>query len=301
MPGRNDFSVRFMRRHAVKRSNAVSWHRFVRCLRTMKEHADYGVFCAEQAHFHYGDPFTRRDLIYFWLRGASEGFMSYLQDTEDSIDSLIATAEKAVRLRQRSVTRAERNLAWAEESLAELLNRKDLLLIRSWGREPNWQAIFDISDPTPAMYEYQQYWIAKKGLTKSGMLNCETDQAVFSVGFKTTTAAELAKNIAMVEFAMQYIRASKDNEKTTMIYNVPVNECCYSFVFNTETKLYGIRFNCQRCNLKIAVVASTAGLCVIPAKLLTTAVQHSAIVNLNFIRLRRRVITSAVPDLSQTE
>jgi hypothetical protein len=63
----------------------------------------------------------------------------------------------------------------------------------------------------------------------------------------------------------------------------------------------GVRFNCQRCNLKIAVVASTAGLCVIPAKLLTTAVQHSAIVNLNFIRLRRRVITSAVPDLSQTE
>ncbi len=28
--------------------------------------------------------------------------MSYLQDTEDSIDSLIAAAEKAVRLRQRS-------------------------------------------------------------------------------------------------------------------------------------------------------------------------------------------------------
>ncbi|QAB32005.1 hypothetical protein [Pantoea ananatis] len=166
--------------------------------------------------------------------------MSYLQDTEDSIDSLIIAAEKTVRLRQRSVTRAERNLELAEATLAELNNRKDVLLIRSWGRKPDWQAIFDISDPTPAMYEYQQYWIAKKGLTKSGMLNCETDQAVFSVGFKTTTAAELAKNIAMVEFAMQYIRASKDNEKTMMIYNVPVNECCYSFVFNTETKLYGI-------------------------------------------------------------
>ncbi|MDI6539103.1 hypothetical protein QMA77_19460 [Pantoea ananatis] len=82
--------------------------------------------------------------------------MSYLQDTGDSIDSLIAAAEKAVRLRQRLVTRAERNLALAEATLSELLNRKDVLLIRSWGREPNWQAIFDISDPTPAMYEYQE-------------------------------------------------------------------------------------------------------------------------------------------------
>ncbi|WP_246871669.1 hypothetical protein [Pantoea ananatis] len=206
----------------------------------MKEHADYGVFCAEQAHFHYGDPFTRRDLIYYWLRGASEGFMTYLQDTKDSIDSLIATAEKAVRLRQRSVTRAERNLAWAEESLADLLNRKDLLLIRSWGREPNWQAIFDISDPTSAMYEYQEYWISQKGLIKSGMRHCETNQAVFSVGFETTTTAELAKNIAMVEFVMQYIRAGENNEKLMSIHNLPTKECSYSFIYNTHTNLYGI-------------------------------------------------------------
>jgi len=76
----------------------------------MKEHADYEVFCAEQAHFHYGNPFTRRDIIYYWLRGASGGFMSYLQDTEDSIDSLIIAADKTVRLRQHSVIRAERHL-----------------------------------------------------------------------------------------------------------------------------------------------------------------------------------------------
>jgi len=39
----------------------------------MKEHADYEVFCAEEAHVHYGDPFTKRDFIYYWLRGASGG------------------------------------------------------------------------------------------------------------------------------------------------------------------------------------------------------------------------------------
>lgn len=206
----------------------------------MKEHADYKVFGAEQAHFHYGDPFTKRDFIYYWLRGASGGFMTYLQDTKDSIDSLIAAAEKAVRLRQRSVTRAERNLAWAEESLAELLNRKDLLLIRSWGREPNWQAIFDISDPSPSMYEYQEYWISQKGLIKSGMRHCETNQVVFSVGFETTTTAELAKNIAMVEFVMQYIRASESNEKLMSIHNLPTKECSYSFIYNTHTNFYGI-------------------------------------------------------------
>jgi|GEM_PF-1379672 len=206
----------------------------------MKEHADYGVFCAEQAHVHYGDPFTRRDLIYYWLRGASEGFMNYLQDTEDSIDSLIIAAEKTVRLRQRSVTRAERNLELAEATLAELNNRKDVLLIRSWGGKPDWQAIFDISDPTPAMYEYQECWISQKGLIKSGMRHCETNQAVFSVGFETTTTTELAKNIAMVEFVMQYIRAGENNEKLMSIYNLPTKECCYSFVYNTHTNLYGI-------------------------------------------------------------
>jgi len=206
----------------------------------MKEHADHEVFGAEQAHIHYGDPFTKRDFIYYWLRGASGGFMTYLQDTKDSIDSLIAAAEKAVRLRQRSVTRAERNLAWAEESLAELLNRKDLLLIRSWGREPNWQAIFDISDPSPSMYEYQEYWISQKGLIKSGMRHCETNQVVFSVGFETTTTAELAQNIAMVEFVMQYIRAGESNEKLMSIHNLPTKDCSYSFIYNTHTNLYGI-------------------------------------------------------------
>lgn len=166
--------------------------------------------------------------------------MSYLQDTEDSIDSLIAAAEKAVRLRQRSVTRAERNLELAEATLSELLNRKDVLLIRSWGREPNWQAIFDISDPSPSMYEYQEYWISQKGLIKSGMRHCETNQVVFSVGFETTTTAELAKNIAMVEFVMQYIRAGESNEKLMSIHNLPTKECSYSFIYNTPKNFYGI-------------------------------------------------------------
>lgn len=53
-----------MQQHAVKSSNAVSRHRIVRCLRTMKEHADYEVFCAEEAHVNYDDPFTKRDFIY---------------------------------------------------------------------------------------------------------------------------------------------------------------------------------------------------------------------------------------------
>ncbi|MGG6107191.1 hypothetical protein [Pantoea allii] len=206
----------------------------------MKEHADYGVFCAEQAHFHYGDPFTRRDLIYYWLRGASGGFMAYLQSKINLLDSEIEAAEKTVERRERSVKRAQRNLEQAEYQLSELYNQRDLLEIKSWGDEPNWQAIFDISDPTPAMYEYQQYWIEKKGLIKSGMRHCETNQIVFSVGFETTTAAELADNIAMVKFVMQHIKASIRNEKSMSLFNVPENDCCYSFIYNTHTNLYGI-------------------------------------------------------------
>jgi len=245
MHGRSDFSVRFMREHAVKRSKAVSRHRIVRCLRAMKEHADYEVFCAEQAHFHYGEPFTRRDVIHYWLRGALGWCMKYVQNKIDLVDSEILdsdieAAENTLKRRERSVKRAERNLEQAECQLSELYNQRDITLILSWGDEPNWQAIFDISDPTPAMYEYQEYWIGQKGLIKSGMRHCETNQVVFSVGFETTTTAELAKNIAMVEFVMQYIRAGENNEKLMSIYNPPTKECCYSFVYNTHTNLYGI-------------------------------------------------------------
>ncbi|UYK96254.1 hypothetical protein [Pantoea stewartii] len=171
--------------------------------------------------------------------------MKYVQnkiDLQNSkiLDADIEAAENTVKRRERSLKRAERNLEQAECQLSELYNQRDILVIKSWGDEPNWQAIFDISNPTPAMYEYQQYWIAKKGLIKSGMLHCETNQTVFSVGFKTTTAAELASKIAMVEFLMTYIRTSKRNEKSMLIYNVSADECCHSFVFNTKTKLYGI-------------------------------------------------------------
>ncbi len=171
--------------------------------------------------------------------------MKYVQNKIDllnseRLDADIEAAENTVKRRERSVKRAKRNLEQAECQLSELYNQRDILVIKSWGDEPNWQTIFDISNPTPAMYEYQEYWIEKKGLTKSGMLQCDTNQIVFSVGFKTTTAAELANNIAMVKFVMQYIRPSKRNEKAMIIYNVPADECCHSFIFNTETNLYGI-------------------------------------------------------------
>ncbi|WP_288429346.1 hypothetical protein [uncultured Pantoea sp.] len=211
----------------------------------MKEHADYGVFCAKHAHSHYGEPFTIRDVIHYWLRGALGWCMKYVQNKIDLVDSEILdseieAAENTVKRRERSVKRAERNLEQAEYQLSELYHQRDITLILSWGDEPNWQAIFDISDPTPAMYEYQKYWISQKGLIKSGMRHCETNQVVFSVGFETTTTAELAKNIAMVEFVMQYIIAGENNEKLMSIYNLPTKECCYSFIYNTHTNLYGI-------------------------------------------------------------
>jgi len=65
----------------------VSWHRIVRCIRTMKEHADYEVFCAEHAHSHYGKPFTVHDHIYYWLRGDTGGFMECLLSTINLLDS----------------------------------------------------------------------------------------------------------------------------------------------------------------------------------------------------------------------
>ncbi|MGG6108187.1 hypothetical protein [Pantoea sp. Fr+CA_20] len=171
--------------------------------------------------------------------------MKYVQNKIDllnseRLDADIEAAENTVKRRERSVKRAKRNLEQAECQLSELYNQRDILVIKSWGDEPNWQAIFDISNPTPAMYEYQEYWIGQKGLIKSGMRNCETNQVVFSVGFETTTSAELAKNIAMVEFVMQYIRAGESNEKLMSIHNLPTKECSYSFIYNTHKNFYGI-------------------------------------------------------------
>ena len=103
--------------------------------------------------------------------------MKYVQNKIDllnseRLDADIEAAENTVKRRERSVKRAKRNLEQAECQLSELYNQRDILVIKSWGDEPNWQTIFDISNPTPAMYEYQEYWIEKKGLTKSGMLQC---------------------------------------------------------------------------------------------------------------------------------
>lgn len=91
----------------MESSNAVSRHRIVRCLRAMKEHADYEVFCAEQAHFHYGDPFTRRDVIYYWLRGTSGGSVKYFQDKICSIYSLLKAINKTFKKPQISLKLAK--------------------------------------------------------------------------------------------------------------------------------------------------------------------------------------------------
>ena len=166
--------------------------------------------------------------------------MIHLQTQLDAIRERIAEAKDIVTRRERSVKRAERNLEIAEDNLAELQNERDELLIASWGDKPNWQVIFDLVDPSPAMYEYKEKWVREKGLHSTGMYNCQTNQGAFSVGFTTTSVHELNQNIRMVEFVMQYLRADRKNEKTMIVYNVPTDNCCYNFVFNTGTGKYGI-------------------------------------------------------------
>ena len=166
--------------------------------------------------------------------------MKPLQTQLDAIRARIADASDILTRRERSVKRAERNLEIAEYDLAELENERDKLLIASWGDKPNWQAIFDLVNASPAMYEYKQKWVKEKGLHSTGMYNCETNQGGFSVGFTTTTEVELNQNISMVEFVMQYLRTNRKNEKTMIVYNVPTEDCCHNFVLNTKTGKYGI-------------------------------------------------------------
>jgi len=166
--------------------------------------------------------------------------MVQLKTQLNAIHERIADAQDIVKRRERSVKRAERNLEIAEDNLAQLQNERDELLIASWGDIPNWQVIFDLINPSPTMYEYKEKWIREKGLHAVGMNNCNTNQVAFSVGFTTTSEHELHQNIRMVEFVMQYLRADRNNEKVMIIYNVPTDNCCHNFVFNTETGKYGI-------------------------------------------------------------
>ncbi|MEH5573111.1 hypothetical protein PO590_13640 [Raoultella ornithinolytica] len=178
--------------------------------------------------------------------------MIHLQTQLDAIRERIAEAKDIVTRRERSVKRAERNLEIAEDNLAELQNERDELLIASWGDKPNWQVIFDLVDPSPAMYEYKEKWVREKGLHSTGMYNCHTNQGAFSVGFTTTSVHELNQNIRMVEFVMQYLRADRKNEKTMIVYNVPTDNCCYNFVFNTGTGKYGITTDSFMCRSSIS-------------------------------------------------
>ena len=166
--------------------------------------------------------------------------MVQLQTQLNAIHERIAEAQNIVARRERSVKRAERNLEIAEDNLAQLQNERDELLIASWGDIPNWQVIFDLVNPSPAMYEYKEKWVREKGLHAGGMYNCHTNQGAFSGGFTTTSEHELYQNIRMVEFVMQYLRTDHNNEKTMIVYNVPTDNCCHNFVFNTGTGKYGI-------------------------------------------------------------
>ena len=166
--------------------------------------------------------------------------MVQLQTQLNAIHERISDAQNIVARRERSVKRAERNLEIAEDNLAQLQNERDELLIASWGDIPNWQVIFDLVNPSPAMYEYKEKWIREKGLHAGGMYNCHTNQGAFSVGFTTTSEHELHQNIRMVEFVMQHLRADRNNEKVMSVYNVPTDNYCHNFVFNTETGKYGI-------------------------------------------------------------
>lgn len=177
--------------------------------------------------------------------------MITLQTQLDTIQERIANAQDIVARRERSVNRAERNLEIAEDNLAELQNERDKLLIASWGDKPNWQVIFDLVDPSQAMYEYKEKWIRKKGLHAAGMYNCDTNQGAFAVGFSTTSEYELNKNVRMVEFVMQYLRADRNNDKTMIVYNVPTDDCCFNFVFNTVTRKYAVTTDSYMCRRSI--------------------------------------------------
>ena len=106
-------------------------------------------------------------------------------------------------------------------------------------------------NPSAAMYEYKEKWLGEKGLHAAGMYNCNTNQGAFSVGFTTNSEHELHQNIRMVEFVMQYLRADRNNEKVMIVYNVPTDNCCYDFVFNTATGQYGITTDSFMCRSSI--------------------------------------------------
>jgi hypothetical protein len=96
--------------------------------------------------------------------------MVQLQTQLNAIHERIAEAQNIVARRERSVKRAERNLEIAEDNLAQLQNERDELLIASWGDIPNWQVIFDLVNPSPAMYEYKEKWVRKKAFTRAGCI-----------------------------------------------------------------------------------------------------------------------------------
>lgn len=60
----------------------------------------------------------------------------------------------------------------------------------------------------------------------------------------------------MVEFVLPYLFADERKEKAFMIYNYPAVDCCHSFVFNTETGLYGIATDRFMSRLETKVFSS---------------------------------------------
>lgn len=75
--------------------------------------------------------------------------MKNLHSKINLLDSERDTDIQTVERRERSVKRAERNLVQAEWPLYELYIQRDILVIKSWGDKPNWQAIYYISAPIP--------------------------------------------------------------------------------------------------------------------------------------------------------
>jgi hypothetical protein len=127
----------------------------------------------------------------------------------------ISEAQKAITRRKRSVQRAERNLEEAEYLLAALEDERDMQLIAICGESPNWHAIFNAYEPTPALQSYRDKWVSTvPGLRTTGYNNIETRQAVFAICFETSAQAELKQTVRMVEFVILYASRGPGSSST---------------------------------------------------------------------------------------
>ncbi|MDE9487546.1 hypothetical protein [Xenorhabdus bovienii] len=167
--------------------------------------------------------------------------MQYLDTLLYDVKRRIAEAQKIVQKRRRSVRRAERNLEQATDELYSLRCEHDSTLIESWGDKPDWQFIFDSNEgETHVMVDYKKAWIERTGLTLDGGYNLCTKQRGFAITFDSNSPAELHLKVQMVEFILKHLKTDKSNEKTLSVFNLPDEDCAWSFFSNQKTGKYGL-------------------------------------------------------------